>query len=351
MKKVAYLTGTRAEFGLMKKVLKEIKADKKLNLLLMATGMHLMDEFGHTISEVDKEFKRVEIIEAVFEKDNRESMARFLSKCITGTTEALIKLKPDVVMVLGDRSEQLAMATAAAYLNIPIVHLHGGEITTTIDNKSRNATTQLADWHLPASKGAKKRLVKMGINKKNIKIVGAPGLDEIKQLSEVDKKDIIVVLQHPDENGNKADKQIRSTLEAVIKFKLKVKIIYPNADAGGRRQIEVIEQMAKKYPNLIEVFKNIKRDKFLRLLSEARVLVGNSSAGLIESPSLDLPVVNIGSRQKGREKAKSIIDVGYKKKAIEKSISKALGMRLNNIKNPYGDGKTSARVVKFLKKI
>ncbi len=351
MKKIAYLTGTRAEFGLTKRILKEIEKDKKLELIIMVTGMHLMDEFGHTIAEVDKEFKVKEVIKTVFVKDNRESMARFVGKCITGAVEALIKLRPDVVMVLGDRGEQLAMATAAAYLNIPIVHLHGGEETTTVDNKARNAISQLTDWHLPSSKGARKKLIKMGIDKKKIKVVGAPGLDQARKLKLADKKDLIVVLQHPDENEAKADKQIRETLEAVMKFKLGVKIIYPNADAGGRRMIEVIKEYAKKYPKLTETFKSIKRGQFLRLLARARVLVGNSSAGLIESPTFELAVVNVGPRQKGRERAKNVIDVSYKTQAIEKAIRKALGMSLKKIKNPYGDGKTTERVVKFLKRL
>jgi len=351
MKKIAYLTGTRAEFGLMKSILQAIEEDKRLELKLLVTGMHLMDEFGQTISEVDKEFKVDKVIETVFVKDNRESMARFVGKCIAGTVEALIKLKPDVVMVLGDRGEQLAMATAAAYLATPIVHLHGGEETTTVDDKARNAISKLSDWHLAASKGAKKKLIKMGIDKKKIKIVGAPGLDQARKLKLADKKDLIVVLQHPDENESKANQQIRKTLEAVMKFKLGVKIIYPNADAGGRRMIEVIKEYAKKYPKLIETFKSIKREQFLRLLARARVLIGNSSAGLIESPALELAVVNVGPRQKGRERAKNVIDVSYKTKAIEKAIRKALGMKLQKIKNPYGDGKTTERVIKFLKRL
>jgi len=351
MKKVAYLTGTRAEFGLMRGILKEIEKDKKLELRLFVTGMHLMDEFGHTISEVDKEFKIDKVIEAVFVKDNRESMARFVGKCTAGVVEALIKLKPDVMMVLGDRSEQLAMATAAAYLAIPIVHLHGGEETTTVDDKARNTISQLADWHLAASKGSRKKLIKMGIDKKRIKVVGAPGLDQARKLKLADKQDLIVVLQHPDENESKANQQMRKTLEAVMKFKLGVKIIYPNADAGGRRMIGVIKEYAKKYPKLTETFKSIKRKQFLRLLARARVLVGNSSAGLIESPTLGLAVVNVGSRQKGRERAKNVIDVSYKTKAVEKGIRKALGMKLQKIKNPYGDGQTAPRVIKFLKRL
>ena len=351
MKKIAYLTGTRADFGLMKRILKGIGVDKKLELQLLATGIHLMDEFGYTITGVEKEFKVNQVIEEVFEKDNKESMARFVGKCTIGVVGALIKLNPDMVIILGDRGEQLAMTTAAAYLNIPIIHLHGGEETTTIDDKVRNAISQLSDWHLPATKKARKKLIKMGADKKKVKVVGAPGLDEIKEIKPADKKDLIVVLQHPDGNESNAEKQIKNTLEAVIKFKLGIKIIYPNADAGGRKIIKIIEQYAGKYPQLIEAFKHIKREKFLKLLTQTRVLVGNSSAGLIESPSLGLAVVNVGSRQKNREKAKNVIDVGYKTKAIEKAIRKALGMKIDKIKNPYGDGRTSERVIKFLKRL
>ena len=126
MRKIAYLTGTRAEFGLMENILSALDKNPDWQLQLLVTGMHLMEEFGHTISEVDKKFKVAGVIEAIFAKDDRESMARFVAKCLTGLTEKLIELKPDVVLVLGDRGEQLSMATAAAYLNIPVVHLHGG---------------------------------------------------------------------------------------------------------------------------------------------------------------------------------------------------------------------------------
>jgi len=351
MKKVAYLTGTRAEFGLMKLIFQAINNDDNLSLVLMVTGMHLMDEFGYAIKEVDKQFKVVKVIEAVFEKDDRQSMARFVAHCTQGVVKALIEFKPDVVLVLGDRGEQLAIATAAAYLNIPIIHLHGGEETTTVDDKVRNAITQLADWHLPASKGARKKLIKMEVDKNKIVVIGAPGLDQIKKMRLPEKRDLIVVLQHPDENEKKAKGQIKATLEAVVRFKLLVKVIYPNADAGGRAMIEVIKEYTQKYPKTVEAYKNIERKQFLSLLARARVLVGNSSAGLIESPALGLPVVNVGSRQKGRERAKNVINAGYKSRAIEKAIRKALSMKVKNLKNPYGDGKTTKRVIKFLKKL
>lgn len=342
MKRIAYLTGTRAEFGLMEKILTGIP-----DLLLLATGMHLLPEFGETIKAVKAEFPQVKIIDATYEEDNRLSMAKFLGQAETEIAKLLAQEKPDAVLVLGDRAEQLAMAQAAAYLAIPVIHLHGGEETTTIDNKARNAISQLADWHLPASNGAAKKLQQMGIDPSRIKTVGAPGLDQIKDLPPATTKDCLVVLQHPDENEADAAWQIRQTLETVITFNLPVKVIYPNADAGGRSQIKVIEN----YKDRVTIHPNLPRNKWLRLLNRAKVLIGNSSSGLIEAPSLNLPAVNIGPRQAGREQAKNIINVGYDQKQIQSAIAKALTWKLNNLANPYGDGQTSGRVVKFLKNL
>lgn len=342
MNKIAYLSGTRAEFGLMEKILKNIP-----NLLLLATGMHLLPEFGETIKEVQAKFTQVKVIDATYEEDNRLSMARFLGHAESRIAAILDQEKPKAVLVLGDRAEQLAMATAAAYLAIPIIHLHGGEETTTIDDKARNAISMLADWHLPATLVAAKKLTRMGINQTRIKIVGAPGLDQIIDLKPAKTKDCLVVLQHPDENEADAAWQIRQTLEAVVEFKLPVKVIYPNADAGGRSMIKVIDE----YKNRVEIYPSVERKEFLKLLARARALIGNSSAGLIEAPSLNLPVVNIGPRQTGREQAKNIINVAYDKKQISQAINKALSWQLENITNPYGDGQTAQRVVKFLKNL
>lgn len=342
MKKVAYLTGSRAEFGLMEKILSGIP-----DLLLLATGMHLLPEFGETINEVKSKFPQVKIIDARYEEDNRLSMARFLGQAVTATTTVLAQEKPEVVLVLGDRAEQLAMAQTAAYLSITVIHLHGGETTTTIDDKARNAISQLADWHLPASQGAAEQLAQMGIDKSRINIVGAPGLDQIKALSLSEEKDCIVILQHPDENETNAADQIRITLESTLTFGLPVIVIYPNADAGGRSMIKAINA----FKNKVTIYPNLERNEFLRLLTQAKVLVGNSSAGLIEAPSLNLPVVNIGPRQTGREQAKNIINTDYDQKQITEAITQALNWQLKNIVNPYGDGQTAPRVIKFLQSL
>ena len=188
----------------------------------------------------------------------------------------------------------------------------------------------------------------MGVDKKKITVVGAPGLDEIRHLPQAGKKDLIVVLEHPDENEAQAGEQVEKTLSAAVSFGLPVKVIYPNADAGGRKMIVVIEKFVAKYPNLVKSYKSITREDYLKLLGQAKVLVGNSSSGLIESPAFRLPVVNVGPRQKGRERAKNVIDAGYDQKEIKAAVNKALKMKFKQITNPYGDGKTAQRVVKFL---
>lgn len=355
MKKIVYLTGTRADFGLMTLILEAINKDPGWELILLATGMHLMDEFGYTIKEVDKKFKVTEIIEAVFENDDRESMANFTAKCTTKIIKILTKHKPDVVMVLGDRGEQLAMSIAAAYLAVPIIHLSGGDLTTTVDDKVRHAISMLSDWHLPSSEKSQEKLVSMGVDSKRVLTVGAPGLDDIKSLPVRNKKDVIVVLQHPDEAEIEANKQIRETLKAVISFNYQIRVVYPNADAGGRRMIKEIEKFAKNFPEIIKTYKSLEREEYLQLLQEAKVLVGNSSSGLLEALNLELPVVNVGLRQQGRLKAKNVIDADYKALKIKAAVKKALFNKsfrngLKSAKNPYGDGQTAARVLKFLKK-
>jgi UDP-hydrolysing UDP-N-acetyl-D-glucosamine 2-epimerase len=346
MKKIAYLTGTRAEFGLMQTILTKIDKDQDWQLILLATGMHLLPEFGKTINEVKSIFPQVKIINATYEEDSRLSMAKFLGQSTTQLSESLNESKPDLVLVLGDRAEQLAMAQTAAYLAIPVIHLHGGETTTTIDDKARNAISMLADWHLPATKTAAGKLMKMGVKAQKIQIVGAPGLDQVNNLPKT-PKDCLVILQHPDANEGDAPNQIRKTLAAALTFNLPVKVIYPNADAGGRAMITVINQ----YRSRVKIYPSLKRQDFLQLLSRARVLIGNSSAGLIEAPSLGLMAVNIGPRQSGRKRAGNIIDADYNKEKIIQAIKLALTKKIFSGPNPYGDGRTAPRVLKFLNQL
>ncbi|HJH25393.1 MAG TPA: UDP-N-acetylglucosamine 2-epimerase (hydrolyzing) [Methanophagales archaeon] len=366
-RKILYITGTRADYGLMKSVLKKIKKHPKLELEIVATGMHLMEEFGMTRNEIKQDGFKIHEIDATYENDNKESMANFIGRFIQLLTRKVKEIKPDIILLLGDRGEMLAGSIVGAYLTIPVAHVHGGEITSTVDEFSRHAITKLAHIHFSATENSAERIIKMGEDPSNVFVVGAPGLDSIlnENLIEPTKlsekynlnlsKPILLVVQHPVTMPvNDAPDQIRETLEAISELKHQTVLIYPNADAGGRRMIEIIKEY-EKYP-FIKTFKSILHKEYLSLMKIVSVMVGNSSSGIIEAPSFGLPVVNIGSRQEGRQRAENVIDVDYDKEKIKAAIKKALydedfKEKVKNCKNPYGDGKAGVRIADILSKI
>ena len=366
-RKILYITGTRADYGLMKSVLREIENHPKLELEVIATGMHLMPEFGMTINEIKKDGFKIHEIAATYEQDNKQSMANFVGKFIQLLTDKVKKIKPDIIMVLGDRGEMLAGAIVGTYLTIPVAHIHGGDISSTVDEIVRHAITKLAHIHFPATEKSAERIIKMGEDPSNVFVVGAPGLDiilnenliEPTKLSEKYNLDlsepILLVIQHPvTTEVDDAPTQIRETLEAISELRYQTILIYPNADAGGRNMIEVIKEY-EKYP-FIKIFKNIPYKEYLSLMNIVSVMVGNSSSGIIEAPSFGLPVVNIGTRQEGRQRAENVIDVDYDKEEIKAAIKKALydeefKEKVKNCKNPYGDGKAGVRIADILSKI
>jgi UDP-hydrolysing UDP-N-acetyl-D-glucosamine 2-epimerase len=366
-RKILYISGTRADYGLMQSVLREIEKHPKLELELIATGMHLMLEFGMTINEIKKDGFKIHEIAATYEKDSKESMANFVGKFIQLLTKKVTEINPYMILLLGDRGEMLAGAIVGAYLTIPVAHLHGGEITSTVDEFLRHAITKLAHIHFSATENSAKRIIKMGEDPSNVFVVGAPSLDSIlnENLVEPTKlseeynldlsKPVLLVVQHPVTMAvNDAPDHIRETLEAILELKHQAVLIYPNADAGGRKMIEVIKEY-EKYP-FIKAFKSISHKEYLSLMRIASVFIGNSSSGIIEAPSFGLPVVNIGSRQEGRQRAENVIDVDYDKEQIKAAIKKALydedfKEKVKNCKNPYGDGKAGIRIADILSKI
>jgi len=366
-RKILYVTGTRADYGLMKSVLENINNHPMLELEITATGMHLMEEFGRTINEVEKDGYKVHKIDAVYEKDDKESMAIFIGKFIQKFVKKIKEIKPDMIVVLGDRGEMLGAAISGVYLSIPAAQVHGGEITSTVDEFARHAITKLSHIHFPATQKSAERIIKMGEEPWRVHVVGAPGLDTIlnKKLLSKEKicmkfdmdpeNPIMLVVQHPVTlYANVSDKQMRETMEAVKVLEKQTVVIYPNTDAGSRKIINVIKEY-EKFP-FIHVIKNLEHNNYLSLMKNADVLIGNSSSGIIEAPSFGLPAVNIGSRQEGRERAENVIDVGYDKNEIIGSIKKALydeefKARVKKCKNPYGDGKTGKRVADILSKI
>lgn len=294
----------------------------------------------------------------------RSAMAQSIGESLSRTAEALEKIAPYILLILGDRSEMLAGAVAATYMGIPIAHIHGGEISGNVDEPVRHAITKLAHVHFPATEENAERIIRMGEESWRVHVVGAPGLDfilrgKVMQPRETAakyglnlSKPVILVLQHSVvAEADEAASQIRETLEAIKGLKHQTVLIYPNADAGGRRMIRIIREY-EKYP-FIKAFKSVAHEDYLGLMKLATVMVGNSSSGIIEAPSFGLPVVNVGTRQIGRQRAGNVIDVNYDKNEITAAIDRALSDKnfrdmVKHCRNPYGDGKAGKRIAKIL---
>lgn len=363
-RKILYISGTRADYGLMRSILFQIHKHESLSLDIVVTGMHLMDEFGMTFDEIKKDGFNYHIVDVHYDDDTKESMAQFIGKFIQSLSPLVQSINPDIILVLGDRGEMLAGAIVGAYLSIPVAHIHGGEVTSTVDDLARHAITKLSHIHFPATEESAQRIKQMGEDPSHIFVVGAPGLDQILNeplldLEELEEKyqldfsdNVLLVVQHPVTlETDQAPKQIRETLKAVSLLKFQTIVIYPNADAGGREMINII----KEYEHLpfIHTYKSIPHKDYLSLMQHSSVLIGNSSSGIIEAPSFGLPTINIGTRQEGRERGNNVIEVDYEKNEILKAIKIALfdddfGEKIQEKINPYGDGKSGQRIVKIL---
>lgn len=367
MKKVCVITERRAEYGILRPVLTSIEKHPKLDLSLIVTGTHLSEDFGYTLNEIKKDgFKINASFHIPMKDDSGAGVCRFLSRCFLGIADALEKIKPDILLIGFDTPAYLAAAVAGIYMNIAIAHIHGGDVSGNVDEQIRHAITKLSHIHFAATKQSAERIIKMGEESWRVFVVGAPGLDTIlneklvppTELSKKYKLDlskpILLVVQHSVVTEvREAQNQILETLKAIERLKHQTILIYPNADPGGRKMISIIEKF-KNHP-FIKVYKSIPHKDYLGLMKIVSVMIGNSSSGIIEAPSFNLPVVNIGTRQQGRERAENIIDVGYDEIEIENAIKKALTKefreKTKNCKNPYGDGRAAERIVNVLDKI
>ena len=366
IRKIGIITERRADYSRLKPILREIEKYPDLDYSLIVTGQHLLPELGNTIKVIEKDgFKISEKIEMYSknEKDTGADMSRALGKVLIGITNALEKIKPDILLVGFDLGAHLAGAIAGAHMNIPVAHIQGGEVTGTIDESLRHAITRFSHIHFPANQDASDRLIKMGENPDFVFNVGCPSLD-VALNAELISKDMLIkefdidmtiplaiLIQHPvTTEVDKSTEQIITTLNAVKELNLQTILIYPNVDAGGRRIMNEIQK------SKIKTYKNLPFEKFLSLLSIAGVLIGNSSSGIREAASFHLPVVNIGTRQQGRLRPANVIDVDYNKSQIINAIKKALydkkfKEKVKKCKNPYGDGNSAKRIVKILKEI
>lgn len=368
-RRVAVMTGTRAEYGLLRGVMRRIRDSKSMKLQVIVTGTHVSRKFGHTMDEILKDGFRIDsVIRMAPQEDSGLGMALSLGRSIKELAFRLSKLHPDILVVLGDRFEVLAAALAATYLNIPVAHLHGGDISGSVDQPVRYATSKLCHIHFVASAQAATQLRKIGEDKRRIFIVGAPGLDEILEKGftssevlerkyDIDaSKPLLILLQHPVvTEEKKAVPQLMQTLEAIKAIGIQTVVIYPNADAGGMGMIAEIKKFCRKH-RFLKPVKSMPRTDFLGLMSIADAMVGNSSSAVIEAPSFRLPVVNIGTRQLGRQRAGYVRDVGHDARKIQLAIENALRGSRSNLKrartrSPYGDGRSSEKIVRILQDI
>lgn len=369
MRRIAVVTGSRAEYGILYPVLKAVEAHPGLRLSLVVTGMHLSHEFGYTVQQIEKDGFEIEAkVDMLASNDSLVAMAESVGVGIMGMAQTWEQLKPDVILVLGDRVEPLAAATAGAYMNIPVAHIHGGDGTRAgADEYARHAITKLAHIHFPATEKSAERIIKMGEEEWRVHTVGSPSLDTIlndallpaealtKELGIALSQPLILLIQHPvTTQVDEAAKQMKETLETIVEIGSPTVVVYPNSDAGGRSMIDLIKEYGK-YP-FVKTFKSLPRREYLSLMKVASVMVGNSSSGIIEAPSLGLPAVNIGIRQEGRERGKNVIDVGHNRQEIVKGIEKALTDKeflaeVKKCESPYGDGKAAPRIAEILNKV
>ena len=362
MKKICFVTGTRADYGILAPVMKKIAESPQAELQIIATNMHMSEQYGMTVHEIERDGFKVDIkIDSLIEGGSEKSTAESMSRVINGLTDAFNELNPDLIVILGDRYEALAAASTAVIYNIPIAHLHGGEITEgAIDDKFRNAITQLSDLHFASTLEYAQRIISMGKTSDSVFHSGAPGAeikDEYSNESSIAEEfycktgiypgePFILFAMHPVTTlRDKGLGEVKETLEAIdffIKEGYKVLMTMPNSDPGTKEITDTLTNWASNSAKIVTL-KSLGSVLFHYAMEIASVMVGNSSAALIEAPSYRLPAVNVGIRQKGRAHGITVIDSPGVKERIKSAIELALSMEMKvvimgqpvNALNPY----------------
>lgn len=365
-KKILIVTERRADYSKFKPILDEIKKSKSLSYVLIVTGSHLLKKHGYTINEIKKDGFKISdqfSMYGIHYLDNGAEMVKSFGKSVIKIASLVEKHNPDIILSGFDIGANLAAAIVGAHMNKVVAHIEGGEVSGTIDESIRHAITKFAHLHFTTNSTASKRLVKMGENKKFIFTVGNSSLDSILKIPKVSKKQIsidyglkseqpyIVVTMHTVTSEiKKIQCYMKNVLDAISELNLQAILIRGNADAGSSKMLHMI-----KNPKIKE-YLSIPFPDYINLLRHSSALVGNSSSGIMEAPYLRIPSVNIGTRQSGRLRSKSVIDTDYEKSHIKNAIIKAISNKrfLKNIQrqpNLYGIGNTSKQIIKILEKL
>jgi len=371
MKKICVITGTRAEYGLLYWTMKHLSKQTDFLLQICVTGMHLSPEFGLTYKQIELDgFVIDEKVEILLSSDTEIGISKSIGLGIIGFAEVYQRLKPDMVLILGDRFEIFAAATAAMVSKLPIAHCHGGEATEgLIDESIRHSITKMSQLHFSSTDEYSNRVIQLGESPERVFNVGALGIENINKLTLLDReefeksidfklgKENVLVTFHPVTLENaKSEKQFKALLDSLDLFPdLKIIFTKPNADTDGRIIIEMIDKYVEKNKERSVTFVSLGQLRYLSCLKYVDTVIGNSSSGIIEVPSFKKATINIGDRQRGRLKCESIIDCEPVKEeiveAIKLSFSPAFKEKLKTVKNLYGEGNASIKIIDVLRKV
>lgn len=369
MKRIGIMTGTRAEYGLLKSLMQEINKDNDLELYLIVSGMHLSPEFGMTYKEIEEDgFEINAKVEMLLSSDSPAGISKSIGLGVIGFADEFQRADLDMLILLGDRYEALSAAISAMVMRIPIAHLHGGELTEgAIDEGIRHSITKMSYLHFTSTEQYRNRVIQLGENPERVFYVGALGVENIKKINLMTKEELeksihfeidentVVVTYHPVTLENNTVEEQFLNLLKVFDRNPKIRMIFTkaNADTNGRIVNELIDKYAAQNSERACAFMSLGQKRYLSALKYCRIVIGNSSSGIIEAPSFGKPIINIGDRQKGRICADSVINCGYTQQeiqqAMETALTKEFENKASNCRNPYEKENTAANIISVIK--
>lgn len=365
--KICFVTATRAEYGLLKWLMKEVEKSQEFELQIVATGAHLLEEQGHTIDVITAEGFRIdEVVDAQLNNSSMELLADSMGRMAQLFSHTFARLSPNYVVVLGDRYELLPIVNTAFIMGIPIIHLSGGDITEgAIDDGIRNAVTMLAEYHFPGTRDSADNIVRMRGSDKNVWVAGEPGLDSFyreplltrKELADSlgldpEKKWILFTFHAETKECLEYNlNAVRNCISILLETKgIQIVATYSNADFGGKAINEYLENVSKEKRGKLIVVPSLGNRRYLSYMKQVSYVIGNSSSGIVEAPTLGVPVINIGNRQKGRYQCSNVFQSNIDKESIKIAIDKALSNTNRKRDYYWGDGHTAERIIEILKK-
>ncbi len=366
--RICVITGSRAEYGLLYWLMHDLRADPGIELQLVATGMHLAPEFGLTVREIEADGFQVDRrVEMLLASDSAGGIAKSVGLGVIGMSDALASLQPDIVVVLGDRFEILAAAQACLIHRIPLAHIAGGDVTEgAFDESIRHAITKMAQVHFVTHESSARRVRQMGEDPARVHVVGSPGLDHLRRRPLLDRKALesalgaslgrrnLLITFHPvtlaDDDGAAEFEELLAALDSTD-ADTTLWFTRSNADTGGRAIMRRLDEWAARRADRVHVHASLGQVRYLSLMAQVDAVVGNSSSGLYEAPSLGVATVDIGDRQRGRLAAESVLHCAPERQAITETLARALTLDCRNAVNPYGDGNSAARIVSLLRQL